>query len=228
MTQDAYDPPAQEAVVLVHGLGRTPMSMMKLGRRLGQAGFEVRSFGYVAALGETVEALAKRLKRNIVEKVEAPVYHLVTHSLGGIIVRAGSAEPWPPTLGRVVMLAPPNQPPQLAGLVGDSALYRALTGAAGASLNDESFYRDLPAPAAPFAVIAGTSGHRLTFDEPNDGIVSVAGTHLEGMEDYLEVPRIHTFIMNAPEVAEATVEFLRHGRLSRTTTHPDAAAAEGS
>lgn len=202
----------REAVVLLHGLGRTPVSMLWLGRRLAKLGFEIRTFGYVAASGETIDAMAARLKRAILERVEARRYHLVGHSLGGIIIRAGFRTPWPPELGRVVMLAPPNQPPQLARMVGDNALFRVLTGRAGASLADEAFYADLPRPTVEFGVIAGTSGQKMTFDEPNDGIVSVAGTRLEGMADFLEVPRVHTFIMNAPEVAMATAAFLRCGR----------------
>ena len=40
-------------------------------------------------LGDSIDTLARRLKRTIIERVEAPTYHLVTHSLGGIIARAG-------------------------------------------------------------------------------------------------------------------------------------------
>jgi hypothetical protein len=213
---NAYEAIPNEAVVLVHGLGRTPLSMALLGHRLTRAGYEVRRFGYLAALGDSIDTLARRLKRAILERVEAPTFHLVTHSLGGIIARAGCREPWPPTLGRVVMLAPPNQPPELASVMGGSRAFRTFAGAAGASLADPEFFRSLPVPDVPFGVIAGTVGHRLGFDEPNDGIVTVAGTRLEGMCDFLEVPRIHTFIMNAPEVAEATVRFLRHGCFAET------------
>lgn len=207
------DPP-REAVVLVHGLGRTPLSMALLGRRLKQAGYEVRTFGYLAALGDSIDTLARRLKRTITERVEAPTYHLVTHSLGGIIARAGCREPWPPTLGRIVMLAPPNQPPKLARTVGGYWAFRRFSGEAGASLTDRDFFRTLPTPPIDFGVIAGTVGHKIGFDEPNDGIVTVEGTKLQGMSDFLEVPRIHTFIMNAPEVAAATVRFLQSGSFS--------------
>lgn len=219
---NAYEAIPQEAVVLVHGLGRTPLSMALLGHRLARAGYEVCRFGYIAALGETIDAMAKRLKRTILERVEAPTFHLVTHSLGGIIARAGCREPWPPTLGKVVMLAPPNQPPQLARTVGGLRVFRTFAGAAGASLADPAFFRDLPIPSVPFGVIAGTVGHAIGFDEPNDGIVTVDGTRLEGMSDFLEVERIHTFIMNAPEVAEATMRFLRGGAFSPSgAVNPD-------
>jgi hypothetical protein len=214
---NAYEAIPREAVVLVHGLGRTPLSMALLGRRLASAGYEVRRFGYIAALGDSIDTMARRLKRAILERVEAPTFHLVTHSLGGIIARAGCREPWPPTFGRMVMLAPPNQPPQLARRIGGLRAFRTFSGAAGASLADPEFFRDLPVPTVPFGVIAGTVGHRLGFDEPNDGIVTVAGTRLEGMSDFLEVPRIHTFIMNAPEVAAATVRFLRDGHFAEAS-----------
>lgn len=216
----AVEPTPQEAVVLLHGLGRTPVSMLLLGRRLRQAGYEVRTFGYVAALRESIATMATRLKRKILEQVEAPTYHLVGHSLGNIVVREGCRSAWPPTLGRIVMLAPPNQPPLLARMVGDSSIFRVLTGSAGASLADESFYRDLPIPAVEFGVIAGTLGQKITFAEPNDGIVSVTGTRLDGMSDHLCVERTHTFIMNGPDVAAATISFLRTGRFGVAATNP--------
>ena len=44
-------------VVLVHGLGRTPLSMVSLRRDLHAAGYTSTAFGYVAAF-QTYEAIA--------------------------------------------------------------------------------------------------------------------------------------------------------------------------
>src|SRR5688500_3170801 len=77
----------RELVFLVHGMGRTPLSMFLLGRRLERAGYRVASFGYLSTTG-TVADLGAALARRVEAMAgEAPAVHFVGHSLGNIIVR---------------------------------------------------------------------------------------------------------------------------------------------
>ena len=77
----------RELVFLVHGMGRTPVSMYLLGRRLERAGYRVSSFGYWSTTG-TVPGLGAALARRVAELMgDAPAVHFVGHSLGNIIVR---------------------------------------------------------------------------------------------------------------------------------------------
>jgi hypothetical protein len=46
----------------------------------------------------------------------------------------------------------------------------------------------------------------------SDGKVAVDRARIEGMRDFLVVPRSHTFIMRAPEVVEGAFRFLETGR----------------
>lgn len=200
-----------EAVVLLHGMGRTWISMALLGHRLGRRGYETHLFGY-RPRRPSLDDLARSLRSYVEERVRAPVYHFVGHSLGNIIVRHGFREGFRPGLRRVVMLAPPNHPAKLAGDLKESRLFRFWTGDSGQKLADPEFYKTLPTPPIEFGVIAGDRGHRLGFDEPNDGVVSVESAKLPGMSDFVVLHHTHTLIMVAKDTAELCHRFLESGR----------------
>lgn len=207
------DAPAQETVVLLHGMGRTRVSMAVLQKRLAGAGYETLNFPY----GQTrasLDELSGDLAAFLNERVATPRYHLVGHSLGNIIVRHAMRKSLRPGLGRVVMLAPPNRPARLAKMLRDNGLYRVLMGDSGQKLGDDAFYATLPAPSVEFGVIAGDKGQGMTFSEPNDGLVEVDGTRLEGMKDFAVVHHTHTFLMNAPDTFALCRRFLETGRFA--------------
>lgn len=206
----AWAAAAPETVFLVHGLGRSRASMLVLSARLRSAGYRTVLVPYDPVrlrLSDASDALLRRVS------VEAggERYHLIGHSLGGIIIRDAARRGYPAGLGRVVMLAPPNRPPELAARLRTNALFRHIAGDSGQRLADPAFYARLPPPPAEFGVIAGDRGQRLTFDEPNDGVVTVAGTRLAGMKAFRVVPHSHTFIMNGRDVFELCVRFLKEG-----------------
>lgn len=215
-----------EAVVLLHGMGRSWLSMALLGHRLARDGYEVHLFGY-SPRAASLDDLTRRLQSAIQEKIEAPTYHLIGHSLGNIIVRNGFGGGYRSGLGRVVMLAPPNGPAALASRLRHSRLYRWWTGDSGQKLADEAFYRALPVPDVPFGIIAGDKGHRLTFDEPNDGVVRVANTRLAGMADWIVVHHTHTFIMLASDTHALALRFLENGRFREESAEGIGAATTG-
>lgn len=193
-----------ETVFLLHGLGRSRASMMILAGRLESEGYETVLVPYVpslVSLAVIADALREDIRRRKPER-----YHLIGHSLGSVIIRQGFAKGYPPGLGRVVMLAPPNRSPRLAALASRHALFRLAAGDSGAKLADAEFYRRLPAPTVPFAVIAGDRGRP---GEPNDGILTVDETKLDGMARFHVVHHTHTFLMNARETFGFCLDFLR-------------------
>ncbi len=201
----------KETVVLLHGMGRGRPSMWLLGRRLRKAGFVTSNFPYTTFPGHTLDDISARLHEHIREKVKTKRYHLVGHSLGNIIIRNGFKGEFRPGLGRVVMLAPPNQPPKLAAKFNKNPLYRLFGGDSGKKLASKEFYDALPAPKTEFGIIAGDKGQRITFKEPNDGVVAVANTKLEGMKAWIVLHHAHTFLMNSRDTAECCVQFLNDG-----------------
>ncbi len=213
--------PSREIAVLLHGLGRSDRSMRPLERRLASAGFEVRSLHYPSTErtpDELVAYLDAELGRCC---TGAARLHFVTHSLGGILVRAYLQEHRPPRLGRVVMLAPPNRGSEYVDRFGASPLFREVLGPTAAELGTgpDSLPNRLPPPDFEFGVIAGTRSANplaeLVIPGENDGTVSVASTQLPGMADFVKVPTTHTAIMGSDEVARHVVEFLRHGHFAR-------------
>jgi hypothetical protein len=178
---------------------------------LHKVGFVTKSFPY-RATDASLDGISDALRRYVEAEVETSRYHLVGHSLGNIIIRNGFVGGYPPGLGRIVMIAPPNQPAQLAMKLRDNPLFQMFSGDAGQKLGDESFYRNLPVPDVEFGIIAGNKGQTVTFDEPNDGIVALESTKLRKMTDWVEVSNVHTFIMNSRATREQVVSFLREGR----------------
>ncbi|TPW20474.1 MAG: hypothetical protein FD126_1643 [Elusimicrobia bacterium] len=202
---------ALATVFLVHGMGRTRASMALLQHRLSRAGYRTVNVPYNQTT-QTLEEITARLRKTVAAESGKGPYHLVGHSLGNVVIRNGFKEGFAPGLGRVVMLAPPNAPARLARKLKDFLPYRWVTGDSGQRLADPEFYATLPTPSVEFGVLAGDRGQSLTFSEPNDGIVAVSETRLEGMKDFRVLHRSHTFLMNAPEAAAQCLAFLKTGR----------------
>ena len=205
-----------EVVVLLHGLGRSDRSMRPLADRLGAAGYAVRNLDYPST-ELTPEQLTALLERELASCcAAAPRLHFVTHSLGGVLVRAYLAQHRPANLGRVVMLAPPNHGSELVDSL-ESSLLRALLGPTAMELGTgaQSLPNRLPPPWFEVGVIAGTRSlsplGAYVVPGEDDGTVSVASTRLEGMRDFLEVDASHSFIMRDAQVGAQVVEFLRAG-----------------
>ena len=160
----------------------------------------------------SLNEISSRLIAFVRENVETSRYHLIGHSLGNVIIRDAFKKGYPPGLGRIVMLAPPNRPAHLSKGLKENLLYRWITGDSGQKLSEEDFYRTLPVPEVEFGVIAGDKGQRLTFAEPNDGVVKVQATRLDGMSDIVVVHHTHTFMMNSKDTFEHCTQFIQRGR----------------
>ena len=190
-------------VLLIHGMGRTPASMLILQRRLARHGYRTHLFGY-AAWAETLEGVSARLARRIRQRVGMQPYAVIGHSLGSVILRRtlGELAANPPRLA--FLLAPPMRACRAARFFSRFGLYRALTGEMGQLLADEAFMNGLPLPAHT-VIYAGTAGPRANWlpfgTQANDGILTLDEMRGEGGEQ-IEVAASHTFIMNSRAVCD--------------------------
>ena len=211
-------------VVLLHGLGRTSWSMKRLQWALERKHFHVINIGYPSTR-LTIPAAADRLSNTLKERIHDPAarIHFVTHSLGGIVLRQYLAEHRLKNLGRVVMLAPPNQGSELADKLKGFWPYRFFVGPAGAQLgtDTDSFPKRLPPIDFELGVIAGDRSLNPLFSAwipgSDDGKVSVRSTRTDGMSGFLVVHRSHTWIASNRKVISAVVRFLQTGQFTRTS-----------
>ncbi|MBN1218617.1 MAG: alpha/beta hydrolase [Anaerolineae bacterium] len=201
-------------IMLIHGQGRTPLSMALLGWRLNQRQYQVHYFGY-ASYFQMFDDIVARFVRTICDDLGDEPYVMVSHSLGGIIARAAlpALAGHPPQ--HLVMLAPPNQPPRIAKIMRPNPLYWWITWDCGCKLADDAFYERLPLPTVPTTIIAGTRGvngflQQAIFgaETVNDSILSVQETELGENYRVILVPATHAFIMNSAEVARIVLEVL--------------------
>jgi pimeloyl-ACP methyl ester carboxylesterase len=218
--------------MLIHGMGRTSVSLALLAARLRAAGHSTSSFGYFVSR-DALDVIADRFVQHIARSGGVDdEFAVVGHSLGCVVTRMVLDRL--PGLQRVVMLAPPNQPPALARVLQHNAVFRALTQDAGRRLADtEGFYAVLPTPTLPTLVLAGTGGPRFARSPwqgaVNDGIVAVDETHLGDaaalpLAQHVLVPAVHTLIMNSAEATGHILRFLADQPL----LPPSASAASSS
>ena len=213
---------ATDCVVLLHGLARTARSMAPLAEAFAARGYKVANIDYPSR-DAVVEVLAARAVNAGLAQCRAhraSRVHVVTHSMGGILLRHYLDRHTITELGQVVMLAPPNHGSEIVDRLGSVPGFDLLLGPAGGQLGTgvEDLPAQLGAPTYPVGIIAGTDTINPLLSrylpDPDDGTVSLASTRLEGMVDFLAVPVSHPFIMRDEDVIRATVEFVETGAFS--------------
>jgi pimeloyl-ACP methyl ester carboxylesterase len=206
-----------DCVILLHGLARTAAAMEELEERFTEEGYTVVNAGYPSREYSIEELAPMAVEAGLEACPEDATVHFVTHSLGGILVRQYLVDNDLPRLGRVVMLAPPNQGSEVVDKMRDVPGFRLLNGPAGLQLGTgpDDLPRQLPPVDFPLGVIAGTRTFNLMLSQflpnPDDGKVSVESTKVEGMTDFITVPYSHPFIMERDEAIDLALRFIQTG-----------------
>jgi triacylglycerol esterase/lipase EstA (alpha/beta hydrolase family) len=226
LKQELDLPPLRPRVVIVlHGLLRSRESMEDLCAYLRQHGdFSVLNVSYASSRGKLAEHAAALAK--VIDGLEGvDEINFVGHSLGNLVIRhyfgdaASGLQDGPPRnrIGRIVMLAPPNQGALMAQRFRNNPVFHVVWGTAGQELADDwsRLENRLAVPDCQFGVIAGgkgdAGGSNPLLPGDDDFVVSIDETRLGGAHDFIVVPTLHSSIMNDHLVQGRTLRFLQHG-----------------
>lgn len=229
----------REIVLLLHGLLRGKRSMRELQGAFEGAQMRCERWSYASSrrdIQSHVRALSRRCAALRDEGLER--IHFVTHSLGGLIVRGLlRAEDHPPYVGRLVLIAPPNNGSEIARRVLALPGLRTIYGPSGQDLRDPAVVAQICAmPRAPFLIIAGTRsfdwrnptsyvGSRV-LEPPHDGTVTLAETQLPGAAGTITIDETHTFLASHPRAVHAALRFVQCGDVASGDTMGAPAVAE--
>jgi pimeloyl-ACP methyl ester carboxylesterase len=194
-----------KTIVLIHGFGGCRTIMKPLANRLERLGFRVDVWGYHSLQG-SIQGHANQLRMHLTSMHgNERRFHIVAHSLGGIIVRSLHAMEPIRNLGRVVFMTPPHHGSPLARRLSSMLgwclpVLRQLFDAKG------SYVRSLPIPE-------GMEFGELTAHY--DFLVESSSMHLSGERDFAVVDGTHGTILFYSQTASLIASFLRTGKFDR-------------
>lgn len=196
-------------IVLIHGMGRTPLSMLLLSHRLSRVGHQPHLFAYSATL-ESLQHATDRLVNFIHRHAHSGQYACVGHSLGTVLIRNALTQ-----LKRqpsaCFFLAPPMAACKAAQFFSRFWPYQVINGEMGQRLAQADFMAQLPLPPN-LKIYAGTAGPRAPWlpfgNQLNDGILSLAEATGPSEAEVMQVPALHTLIMNSKPVFEDIAQVL--------------------
>ncbi|MCL2919053.1 esterase/lipase family protein [Shewanella litorisediminis] len=217
--------------IFVHGLGRTPLSGFPMLATLRRAGIRCQTLGYLAA-AEPVDAIVRRLGKQIARLPADEPYILIGHSLGGVIIRTllSASPPQPQLPSHVFLLGSPVQPARLAIKLKTNALFRLFSGDAGQLLGSGPRMAAIGEPTSagvPCTVIKGTGGMPTGakgaklppfYGEENDGVVSVSEVTAPWQRnnplcELVSLPLPHTLLPSSPAMGRLIIARLRSSGL---------------
>ena len=218
-------PRYSDSVMLLHGLGRTHFSMLKMESALKHEGYRVINLSYPSRKKNIAQLADEIISRGVEESQQhqANTIHFVTHSMGGILLRDYLSKHKIEHLGHTVMLSPPNKGSELVDRLRNNFFFKWILGPAGSELGTDPSSTPKKLNKVDFPVGIITGNKNTVFDGyfanmitgENDGKISVESARVNGMVDFLVTANNHTLIMNDAKVIKQTIHFLRKGRFKR-------------
>jgi triacylglycerol lipase len=210
------------AVLMVHGLAETSCLMAPMASVLHLAGFEPVLFDFPSTKKRIETLTEEHLGPAIKALGDKPRLDIVTHSMGGVMLRYYLQRHAVPNLGRIVMLGPGHMGSPMLSLYCRNPLYRLVLGPAAvqSTANENAFAFTIPnSVPSEVGVIAGCLPldplSLLVMRWPHDGRVPVSSTEVHGMTDHIVLPTSHDLMIVDPLACYQTAHFLKHGAFAR-------------
>jgi pimeloyl-ACP methyl ester carboxylesterase len=201
-----------DQVVLVPGLWMPGAVMGLMAARLSRAGYATRLFGYSGR--RPLEGNVARLASFARDALQGQPAHFVGHSLGGVLIFETLNRHLGIAAASATLIGAPVAGSFAGRRLGAAGIGRWMMGACGPLWEPHvaSWRRDVP-----LGVIAGTAPWGLgrvlgRMPEPNDGVVCVGETAIEGMAAQALVPLGHSALIVSRRVTKLVEKFVASGR----------------
>jgi len=211
---------SQNLVVLLHGILDQPYTMLKLENGLSDQGYSVLSINY-PTIKTDIDSITNLLYGHInpLENKYKKI-HFVTHSMGGLVIRAYLNKFPCKRYGKLVMIAPPNKGAILADRFDEFILYKWILGKTGQKLgkDKDDYWNMFPVPEIPFGIISGgmknKKGVNPLIPGDDDGIVGVEETQIKGAQDSIIIKGLHSSILWKDRTLNQVKQFIEQGEFN--------------
>jgi len=211
-TDKALKPASQDMVMLIHGITPVVNPFEKIETALKKAGYDTVAISYpstLASIKEHASSISKLISR--LEGTER--IHFVCHSMGCLVLRylLSKTEKQVITqrIGRIVMIAPPNQGSALARMLKDLKPFQLIYGNAGQDLTPIRA-QNIPHLSQRFIIIAGGKGDGKGYNPlikgDDDGTVGVKETFLLGAAKTTILPKLHSHVGDHSAAVKLTLD----------------------
>lgn len=194
-----------QTVVLIHGLMGNRFDMWPIARRMRKLGYRDWSWNY-RSIGRKIETHVQRLGEDLAkfDRETESCFHLVTHSMGGIITRAVLDRWRYQHLAKVIMLAPPHGGSHVARKL--APWFDWLTPSLS-QLSDESdsFVNQLPNSLLDQRIMFGI------IEASRDRVIAPGKTLIDGYEDYVSVDGHHGVLPWYRQTQKLVEQFIVEG-----------------
>ena len=211
-------------IILLHGIACTSFVMASLEIHFKYKGYNVLNIDYPSrklCLEKCADHAHKKISA-FLEKHPHPT-SFVTHSMGGLVLRAYTKKYPTDFVHRAVMIAPPNKGSDVADNLRNIKLFQKIFGPAGQQLITNQFgLQDILVSKLPFetAVITGNFSinplaYLFMFNKAHDGKVPVECTYIDGMKEHLIVFASHLALLIHPTVINQSYNFIKNGQFEK-------------
>ncbi|MAH61708.1 MAG: hypothetical protein CMF42_05430 [Legionellales bacterium] len=198
-------------LLLVHGLSAPKWLLRPMARFFIKQGFEVKIIHYPSR-GRALETMSEHIWQSI-SPLLSQQWHVVTHSLGGVLMQHILAKHQPKQILSLIMISPPNHGTELYSFF--SRYFPLMIRLIGGSniplhIQDQPYAENISKEYPCHLILGETrwtiSGHLIP--KPNDGIISHESMRIKGLQSEQIVYREHLLLIFSKKTYQAILSIL--------------------